>query len=91
MAVASPAVASGSTTTVSGTIPLIACRVAASNITYCGAVISWNTNGPSTSQVFYDTVWHDKVAYYARDIESDSLVLIHCLSLSGLSSGTSYC
>ena len=38
----------------------------------------------------YDTVWHDNPADHAHDIESDSLVLIHSLSLSGLSSGTSY-
>jgi hypothetical protein len=90
MAVASPAVASSSTTTVSGTVPLIAYQVAASDITCSGAVISWQTNGPSTSQVFYDTVWHGNVADYAHHVESDSLVLIHSLSLSGLSSGTSY-
>jgi len=90
IAMVSPAVASDSTTTISGTIPLIASQVAASSITYSGAVISWQTNGPSTSQVFYDTVWHDNVADYAHDIESDSLVLIHSLNLSGLPSGTSY-
>ena len=38
----------------------------------------------------YDTVWHDNLADHAHDIESDSLVLIHSLNLSGLSSGTSY-
>jgi hypothetical protein len=64
--------------------------VAASCITYGGAVVSWQTNGPSTSQVFFDTVWHDNEADYARHVESDSLVLIHRLSLSGLSSGTTY-
>ena len=90
MAVATPAFASNSTTTVSGTMPLIACQVAASDITCSSTVISWQTNGPSTSQVFYDTVWHGNVADYVHHVESDSLVLIHSLSLSGLSSGTSY-
>jgi hypothetical protein len=64
--------------------------VAASSITCSSAVISWQTNGHSTSQVFYDTVWHGNVADYARHVESDSLVLTHSLSLSGLSSGTRY-
>jgi len=90
MAVASPAVASSSTTTVSGTIPLVAYQIAASNVTCSSAVISWRTNGLSTSQVFHDTVWHDILADYTHHVESDSLVLIHSLTLSGLSSGTSY-
>lgn len=90
MPLAFPAVASSSTTTVGGKIPLTVHQVVASSITCSGAVISWQTNGPSTSQVFYDTVWHDNVADYAHHIESDGLVLIHSLSLSGLSSGTSY-
>lgn len=45
-------------------------------------------HGPSTSQVFYDTIGHDDSIDYANQVESDNLVSIHRLSLSGLSSGT---
>ncbi len=89
-AVSLPVVALSATTTVSGTMPLIAYEVAASDITCSSAVISWKTNGPSTSQVFYDIMPHEDLADYANQVESDDLVSIHKLSLSGLSSGTSY-
>lgn len=87
---AAPAVTMSSTTTVSGTIPLRLWEVAASSITCSGAVISWQTNGPSTSQVFYDTVGHDDLTQYASQVQCNDLVWMHSLSLSGLSSGTSY-
>ena len=90
MTVTAPAIALSSTTTVSGTIPLTLWQVAASSITCSSAVVSWHTNGPSTSQVFYDTVGHDDSIDYANQVESDNLVSIHSLSLSGLSSGTTY-
>jgi hypothetical protein len=60
MAVAAPSVAQSSSTTVSGTIPLTICQVAASGTDY------------------------------ANQVESDDLVSIRNLSLSGLSSGISY-
>jgi len=71
-------------------MPLIAYQVAVSDVTCSSAVISWQTNGPSTSQAFYDTVSHDNLADYAHNIEGGSIVVTHSVSLIGLSPGTTY-
>ncbi|GAI96018.1 unnamed protein product, partial [marine sediment metagenome] len=73
------------------TVPLTISDVSASSIGYYGATISWNTNGDATSQVFYDTTWHNTTAEYAYDTTEDTdLVTEHSVPLTGLSSGTTY-
>ncbi|GAI93180.1 unnamed protein product, partial [marine sediment metagenome] len=65
--------------------------VSASSIGYHGATISWKTNGDATSQVFYDTEFHDNIADYAdHTIEETALVSEHSIRLTGLSSGRTY-
>jgi len=75
----------------SGTVPLTISDVSASSIGYYGATISWKTNGDATSQVFYDTEFHDDIADYAdHTIEETALVSEHSVRLTGLSSGRTY-
>ena len=87
-----PALAANSgTTTVTGTVPLIAYDTQASGITDSAATISWRTNGNATSQVFYDTEPHGSVTEYEYDSPEDSnLVVQHSVGLSGLSPATTY-
>ncbi len=88
---AAPVMAAGGTTDVSGSIPLVTYEVAASNISYYAATISWKTNGNATSQIFYDTASHDNVTGYAYNTVVDaSLVLAHSVGLTGLASATTY-
>ena len=72
------------------TVPLTISDVSASSIGYYGATISWKTNGDATSQVFYDTEFHDNIALYADDTEDITPVSEHSVRLTGLSSGTTY-
>ncbi len=75
----------------SATVPLTISDVSASSIGYHGATISWKTNGDATSQVFYDTEFHDDIADYAdHTIEETALVSEHSIRLTGLSSGRTY-
>lgn len=75
----------------SGTVPLTISDVSASNIGYHGATICWKTNGDATSQVFYDTEFHEGIADYVYHTTEDTdLLSEHSISLSGLSSGTTY-
>lgn len=87
-----PALAANSgTTTVTGTVPLIAYDTQASGITDTAATISWRTNGNATSQVFYDTEPHEGIAEYAyRSPEDSTLVLQHSVGLNGLRRATTY-
>jgi len=75
---------------ISATVPLVISGVSDSSIGYHGATISWKTNGAATSQVFYDTAGHDTTAEYADDTEDIALVTEHSITLTGLSSGTTY-
>lgn len=92
LALALPAVASNSgTVTVTGTVPLIIYDVQSSGITTSTAIISWKTNGPATSQVFYDTKFHANVTGYAYHSSLDNApVMQHSVTLSGLSPSTTY-
>ena len=73
------------------TVALTVSDISVSSIGYYSATISWKTNGDATSQVFYDTASHDNVTGYAHQTsESLSLVLVHSIGLTGLSSGTTY-
>jgi len=85
-----PVLAANSTTTITGTVPLVTYEVSVSNISYHSATISWKTNGNATSQVFYDTIWHDNITGYADNVSDDSLVSEHSLNLTGLSSANTY-
>jgi len=83
--------AGGGDTTVSGTVPLVTSNVTASSIGYHSSTISWKTNGDATSQVFYDTEFHENTADYSDRTDEDSnLVSEHSVSLSSLSSSTTY-
>ncbi|MFC2045269.1 CARDB domain-containing protein [Chloroflexota bacterium] len=63
--------------------------VSVSDIDYYDATISWNTNGQSTSQVFYDTQFHEDIIDYSYQTALDvTLVLDHIVELTGLPSGT---
>jgi hypothetical protein len=68
-------------TLVSGTMPLIISDIQVSGITTSTATISWITNSPATSQVFYDTKLSDL---------DNSLVTSHSVTLTGLSPSTKY-
>lgn len=62
-----------------------------SDIGYHGANINWKTDVPATSQVFYDTEFHQDIADYAyHTIEDITLVIEHSISLTGLASRTTY-
>jgi hypothetical protein len=86
-----PAFASTVSTTATGTMPLTVSNVQALNITVTTANISWQTNGNSNSQVFYDSVSHTNTDDYASHSALDSaLVLNHNIQLTGLSPNTTY-
>ncbi len=86
-----PSLASaGSTTTGTGTIPLVASNVQALNITFSTANILWQTNGNSDSSVFYDTTSHSDTSGYPHSASDSALVSNHNVQLTGLSPNTNY-
>jgi len=73
------------------TVGITISDVSASNIGYYSATISWKTNDDATSQVFYDTEFHEDVADYAYHTDEDAtLVAQHSIRLTGLSTSTTY-
>ncbi|MGA2264193.1 MAG: fibronectin type III domain-containing protein, partial [Acidobacteriota bacterium] len=72
-------------TTVDTTPPTIS-AVASSNITGTSATITWTTNEASNSQVEFGTT----VAYGSATALDAGMVTSHTMSLTGLSSGTTY-
>lgn len=60
--------------------------ISAKNITGSGATVSWITNEASTSQIEYG----DSASYGKFTSADTSLVTVHTVSLSGLSSFTTY-
>ena len=73
------------------TVGLTISDVSASNIGYHDATISWKTNDDATSEVFYDTEFHEDAADYAYHTDEDAtLVAQHSIRLTGLSSSTTY-
>jgi len=73
------------------TVAITISDVSASKIGYYSATISWKTNCDATSQVFYDTEFHEDVADYAYHTDEDAtLVAQHSIRLTGLSSSTTY-
>jgi len=87
---AAPVMAGGGSTEVTGAVPLVTSNVTATNISYYSATISWKTNDNATSQVFYDTVSHTNIADYTANITDNATVTLHSISLTGLSSATTY-
>jgi hypothetical protein len=65
--------------------------VSATKISHNHATICWNTDGKTTSQVFYDTVSHNSTVEYAYTTgEKKTLVEKHKVTLSKLSPFTTY-
>jgi len=65
--------------------------VSISNVGHYGATVLWKTDSSATSQVFYDTNYHDDIADYAYHTSEDTdLNLEHSVRLTGLSSFTTY-
>jgi len=73
------------------TVPLVISKISASAISSQGATVSWETNDNATSQVFYDTRFHENIADYAFH-SANNLVPVtqHSISLTGLSPSTTY-
>jgi hypothetical protein len=70
---------------------LLISDVSISNVGYHSVTISWKTNIPATSQVFYDLVSHENFSDYAYHTDEDGdLVSEHHINLVGLYSGTRY-
>jgi hypothetical protein len=77
-------------TTITGNFFLIT-NVSATSITQTSATISWQTNDNATSQVFYDTEAHTHTYDYTHSIAEDTnLVTAHSVTLTGLTSSTTY-
>ncbi|MBI3621533.1 MAG: hypothetical protein HY208_05025 [Nitrospirae bacterium] len=75
------------TVTVSNdTTPPVISAVAASNPSSSGAVITWNTDEPSDSQVDYGPT----AAYGSSTTLNTSLITLHSQTLSGLAANTLY-
>ena len=73
------------------TVALAISNIKVSNVATSAATVSWKTNAAATSQIFYDTAAHDNVTAYTRQTtESLSLVQTHSVSLTGLTSSTTY-
>lgn len=73
------------------TAALVISDVAATDIGYHGATITWQTGANATSQVFYDTVSRQQLKDYRFHTEEDpSPISGHSVRLTGLSSGTTY-
>lgn len=85
------AIVAGNSSGGSFTIALEICNVSVSSIGLSEATVSWQTNGNSTSQVYFDTQSQPAIDSYAYYTSIDaSLVLNHAMTLTGLSEGTTY-
>jgi hypothetical protein len=90
-AMAVPLSAESAVLTGSFTVQLTTSNVSASDISVSQATIFWETNGNATSQVFYDTLYHDNIVNYARHSDIDgTLVSHHLIYLGELSRSTTY-
>ena len=78
-------------TGVTGSVPLVTYEISASDIGYFTATIFWKTNDNATSQVFYDTKFHEDIADYAYHTSEDTtLVSEHSVTLTRLRPRTIY-
>ena len=72
-------------------VPLKIYGVSSADISHKSATIFWRTNGAATSQVFYDTEFHEDIADYAYYTPEDTTpVNEHSVHLTGLSPLTTY-
>jgi hypothetical protein len=86
-----PALAQEGSTTITGNVQLATYDIAVPSITAHSATIFWRTNGEATSQVFYDTEFHQDIADYAfYTAEDTTLTMEHVVLLTELSSETTY-
>jgi len=86
-----PAMAAAEGTSVTGTVPLAIYDVNASAIGSNSATIVWKTNGGASSQVFYDTEFHQNITDYAFHTPNDTTpVTTHSVPLTGLSPSITY-
>ena len=86
-----PVLAGNGSLTVTGTVPLAIYDVSASHVVFHGATISWKTNSDATSQVFYDTEFHNNLDDYLYSTrERTNPVSEHKLRLNKLLSSTTY-
>jgi len=70
---------------------LVITNVSATSITQTSATISWQTNDNATSQAFYDTEAHTYTYDYTHSTAEDTnLVTAHSITLTGLTSSTTY-
>ena len=78
-------------TTLTGTVPLVTDNVTVSHISSTAAVISWATNGDSSSRVFFNTVSHNSLTDYRFSSPLDPApVSDHKVSLQNLSPFRTY-
>ena len=75
----------GDDTSITANVPLVTFDVSASNIGYYSATISWKTNGLADSLVEYGTT-----TAYGYIVYNPTLVSEHSITLTGLSSSTTY-
>jgi len=77
--------------TASFTVPLLISKISASSVNTQSATISWETNSDATSQIFYDTQFHENIAAYRYAYPIDpTLVTQHSLQINPLSPFTTY-
>ena len=81
-----PASAGSDTTQVRGVVPFAISGVSAVDITSTGATITWLTNAPATSKVYYGT----RSGSYGTPVQDGALTGSHSISLSGLTADTTY-
>jgi hypothetical protein len=86
-----PVMVAAEGTSVTGTVPLVIYGVNASAIGSDSATIVWKTNGGASSQVFYDTEFHQNITDYAFHTPNDTTpVTTHSVPLTGLSPSITY-
>lgn len=67
-----------------------------SEVSTTSATITWTTDRPATSRVVYDTVSHSTLGtapnygYTNSTVEDDTMVTSHCVTITGLTAGTTY-
>ncbi len=84
-----PIIANDGSTEVTGIVPLTVSGVSSSNITSSGATITWETNGDSTSQVFYGAAAGSYTSQTAIT-DTNPGVTQHSVTLNSLNAGTTY-
>ncbi len=83
---------SSGTAIVTANIRLTISQVECNKITFRNTRISWHTNGPATTEVYYDVLPHTSISDYQFSIirKEHHPVADHDLVLTGLEDGTLY-